>query len=144
LPIAQILTCEFQASELSSSERASSVPALLSKLAIHRPKFLCLVGTSNWDVVRKALLQMSTGPSKASGSTSRASVGLQPFKICYPPIAGPAGDTSADISETLLFVVPSTSGRVVHYQVRILPSLSYFLVIYYYISSPIKSSSSLS
>ncbi|KAG1731613.1 uracil-DNA glycosylase-like protein [Suillus paluster] len=111
-----------EASELSSSERVSSVPILLNKLALHRPRFLCLVGKSNWEVVQKALVQMSTGPSKASRSsgTSKASrasannTGLQPFKLCYPAIAGPS--TSANISETLLFVVSSTSGRVVQYK----------------------------
>ncbi|OJA10740.1 hypothetical protein AZE42_07270 [Rhizopogon vesiculosus] len=102
-----------EASELSSSERISSVPVLLAKLALHRPRFLCLVGTSNWDVVRKALLSMSTGPSSRAATKN---VGLQPFKICYPPMAGPSSDTSADTNETLLFVVPSTSGRVVQYQ----------------------------
>ncbi|KAG2138509.1 DNA glycosylase [Suillus clintonianus] len=120
-----------EASELSSSERASSVPVLLSKLALHRPRFLCLVGISNWEIVEEALLQMSTGPSKASvppkasktSKTSRASqaspknnIGLQPFKLCYSAIAGPASDNSANISETLIFVVPSTSGLVVQYQ----------------------------
>ncbi|OAX34162.1 DNA glycosylase [Rhizopogon vinicolor AM-OR11-026] len=102
-----------EASELSSSERISSVPVLLAKLALHRPRFLCLVGTSNWDVVRKALLSMSTGPSSRAATKN---IGLQPFKICYPPMAGPSSDTSADTNETLLFVVPSTSGRVVQYQ----------------------------
>ncbi|KAG1815018.1 uracil-DNA glycosylase-like protein, partial [Suillus subaureus] len=112
-----------EASELSSSERVSSVPILLSKLALHRPRFLCLVGISNWEILQKALLQMSwtTGPSKASGSpgTSKASqasaknIGLQPFKLRY---SGPVSDTSANISETLLFVVPSTSGLVTQYQ----------------------------
>lgn len=113
-----------EASELSSSERASSVPILLSKLALHRPRFLCLVGISNWEILQKALLQMTTGPYKASGSpvASKASralaknVGLQPFKLCYSTIAGPVSDTSAKISETLLFVVPSTSGLVTQYQ----------------------------
>lgn len=113
-----------EASELSCSERVSSVPILLGKLALHRPRFLCLVGISNWEILQKALLQMTTGPSKASGSSgaskaSRASeknVGLQPFKLCYPAIADPVSDTSSNISETLLFVVPSTSGLVTQYQ----------------------------
>lgn len=118
-----ILTHESQASELSSSERDSSVPILLSKLALHRPKFLCLVGTSNWDAVRKAFLQMLTGSSKASRSTKVNNIGLQSFKICYPPVAALTSDASPDINETLLFVVPSTSGRVVHYQVRISSSV---------------------
>ncbi|KAG1730319.1 uracil-DNA glycosylase-like protein [Suillus lakei] len=110
-----------EASELSSSERASSVPILLSKLALHRPRFLCLVGISNWEILEKALLQMSTGSSKASkpSKASRASaknVGLQPFKLCYSVIANSLSDTSANISETLVFVVPSTSGLVTQYQ----------------------------
>ncbi|KAG2058274.1 DNA glycosylase [Suillus hirtellus] len=113
-----------EASELSCSERISSVPILLSKLALHRPRFLCLVGISNWEILQKALLQMTTGPFKASGSpgaskASRASeknVGLQPFKLCYPTFADPVSDISSNISETLLFVVPSTSGLVTQYQ----------------------------
>lgn len=114
-----------EASELSSSERASSVPILLSKLALHRPRFLCLVGISNWEILQKALLQMTTGPYKASGSpgVSKASralaknnIGLQPFKLCYSAIAGPVSGTSVNRSETLLFVVPSTSGLVTRYQ----------------------------
>lgn len=112
-----------EAAELSSSERVSSVPILLNKLALQRPRFLCLVGISNWEILQKALLQMTqtTGPSKASGppgasKTSQASsknIGLQPFKLCY---SDPVSDTSANISETLLFVVPSTSGLVTQYQ----------------------------
>ncbi|KAG2140858.1 uracil-DNA glycosylase-like protein [Suillus cothurnatus] len=115
-----------EASELSSSERASSVPILLGKLALHRPRFLCLVGISNWEILHKALLQMTrtTGPSKTSESpgaskASKASaknIGLQPFKLRY---SGPVSDTSVNINETLLFVVPSTSGLVTQYQVRI-------------------------
>ncbi|KAG2152632.1 DNA glycosylase [Suillus bovinus] len=113
-----------EASELSSSERVSSVPILLNKLALHRPRFLCLVGISNWEILQKVLLQMTTGPSKASGSpgTSKApqasakNIGLQPFKLCYSTIADPLSDTSSNINETLLFVVPSTSGLVTQYQ----------------------------
>jgi TDG/mug DNA glycosylase family protein len=73
-------------------------------------------------------LQMLTGSSKASGSTKANSIGLQPFKICYPPVAALTSDSSPDINETLLFVVPSTSGRVVQYQVRISSSLSQLLL----------------
>lgn len=80
---------------------------------------------------------MTTGPQKASGSpgASKASqalaknVGLQPFKLCYSTIAGPVSDTSANISETLLFVVPSTSGLVTQYQVRIKTPLSQLFLI---------------
>ncbi|KAG1840815.1 uracil-DNA glycosylase-like protein [Suillus subalutaceus] len=104
-----------EAAELSSSERVSSVPILLNKLALHRPRFLCLVGISNWEILQKALLQMTqttASGSKASQAPAK-NIGLQPFKLCY---SGPVSDTSANISETLLFVVPSTSGLVTQYQ----------------------------
>jgi hypothetical protein len=110
LPSKETLTSDSQASELSPSERVSSVPFLLVKLVLHRPKFLCLIGTNSWEDVCADV----EWTSKASGFTSRAStknMGFKPFKICYPPGTGPVGGT-------LLFVV-NTSGRVVQYQVRI-------------------------
>jgi hypothetical protein len=66
----------------------------------------------------------TTGPSKTSESpgaskafkASAKNIGLQPFKLRY---SGPVSDTSTNVNETLLFVVPSTSGLVTQYQVRI-------------------------
>ncbi|KAI6003068.1 uracil-DNA glycosylase-like protein [Pisolithus albus] len=120
-----------EAAELSISEMKAAVPAFLKKVSRYRPRFVCFVGMGIWTVMRKALqqLQRSSGSSitgsqgqgggKARKDTKGAengskqekdSLGLQSYRLVHPAEAGKPA------SETFLFVVPSTSGRVVRYQ----------------------------
>jgi len=75
-----------------------SVPALLAKLAQHRPRVVCFVGKCIWLAVERALR-----PPRV-----KFVFGLQPCKVVHGMGA-----------ETLLFVVPCTSGRVVSHKVRV-------------------------
>ncbi|KAH7910968.1 uracil-DNA glycosylase-like protein [Hygrophoropsis aurantiaca] len=101
-----------EAAELSKVEMKAAVPVLLTKIAQYRPRFLCFVGMGIWEIVKSALVAMSLDASdEATGGTKKkkadkSSVGLQPFKLSY-------GNGQA---ETFIYVVPSTSGRVVQYQ----------------------------
>ncbi|KAH7882254.1 uracil-DNA glycosylase-like protein [Phlebopus sp. FC_14] len=112
-----------EASELSKSEMVASVPAFLEKIALHKPRFVCFVGMGIWDIVKTVLAKMhlsSTAPStnaKNKGKQEKrqpSQLGLQSYKLVYPSSEDTDGDVKA--SETLFFVVPSTSGRVVQYQ----------------------------
>ncbi|KAH7922912.1 DNA glycosylase [Leucogyrophana mollusca] len=105
-----------EAAELSKAEMKASVPTLLAKIARYRPRFLCFVGMGIWEIVKSALVELlsSTASTSAQGKRERTKkvkvaksvVGLQPFKL----VCGTAN------AETLIFVVPSTSGRVTQYQ----------------------------
>ncbi|KAI6122062.1 DNA glycosylase [Pisolithus sp. B1] len=122
-----------EAAELSISEMKAAVPAFLKKISHYRPRFVCFVGVGIWTVIQKALRQFqqscgsSTSGSQGQGSKERKarkgvkgaedgskqekdSLGLQPYKLVHP------AETGKPASETFLFVVPSTSGRVVRYQ----------------------------
>jgi uracil-DNA glycosylase len=84
-----------QAAELSPAEMRAAAPALLGKLAHHAPKLVVFVGKVNWTHVRHALAAFSAG---ALGKVSASAFGLQPAKLVHAR------------GETLLYVVPSTSG----------------------------------
>ncbi|KAI6106578.1 uracil-DNA glycosylase-like protein [Pisolithus croceorrhizus] len=122
-----------EAAELSISEMKAAIPAFLKKISRYRPRFVCFVGVGIWTVVQKALRQLqqsstsSTSGLQGQGSKGRKarkgvkgagdgskqgkdSLGLQPYKLVHPT------ETGKLASETFLFVVPSTSGRVVRYQ----------------------------
>jgi hypothetical protein len=77
----------------------SSAPALLAKLARYRPRLVVFVGKVNWTAVQHALRPLSAGALDKTKSV----FGLQPVKLAYPAEAERP-------SETLLYVVPSTSG----------------------------------
>ncbi|KIJ63103.1 hypothetical protein HYDPIDRAFT_113666 [Hydnomerulius pinastri MD-312] len=129
-----------KACELSKSEMIASVPAFLNKIARHRPRFVCFVGMMIWEIVKSSLAKMpdSSDTSRCSASTSsekpgaspkskelvserrairsagkgeeKGRVGLQAYKLVHPDAGAGA------VQETLFFVVPCTSGRVVKYQ----------------------------
>ncbi|KAI6122034.1 hypothetical protein F5141DRAFT_998944, partial [Pisolithus sp. B1] len=94
------------------------VPAFLSKISHYSPFFVCFVGVGIWTVIRKASQQLQRpSGSTTSGSQDRwpehkcarkNSLGLQSYKLLHP----------AKAARRLCFVVPSTSRRVVRYQVR--------------------------
>lgn len=123
----------------------ASVPVLLEKIGCLRPRFVCFIGMGIWVVVRNVLLKMAAPetaddaspnltPGKAAKRRSgkvvgkspkksgrKAGPGLQPFKLVTSSGSRDA-DNRGVKTETLIFVVPSTSGRVTSYQVRDLHS----------------------
>ncbi|KAI6025543.1 uracil-DNA glycosylase-like protein [Pisolithus marmoratus] len=143
-----------EAAETSISEMKAAVPVLLGKISRYRPRFVCFVGMGIWTVVRKALLRMQRSPgSSATGSQVEGNgeqkarkdlqgdergsqqekdyPGLQSYKLVHPAGAGKL------TSETFLFVVPSTSGRVVRYQVRkFSDKISYFSELHELLRKP--------
>ncbi|KZV82090.1 DNA glycosylase [Exidia glandulosa HHB12029] len=115
------------ATELSKADFHAGVPKLLAKLAFYRPRIVCLVGKCIWDrlyetfigwtragttstlcmealerrpVTISPILQPAT--KKGTKKMARFVYGLQPFRLVHSSIAG---------DETLIFVMPSTSGR---------------------------------
>lgn len=126
-----------QACELSRAEMIASVPAFLDKLARYRPGFVCFVGMIIWEIVRNSLAKLlQQGAVKRMERGKRREknqMGLQTYKLIHGNTRGrlrrhcldsftPMIYTHVHIAglpqETLLFVVPCTSGRVVQYQVR--------------------------
>ncbi|KAF9237755.1 uracil-DNA glycosylase-like protein [Melanogaster broomeanus] len=102
-----------QACELSRAEMMASVPTFFDKLARHRPRFVCFVGMMIWEIVKSALEKMlkeRKGKGRGKGKMGEKNqMGLQEYKLVYA--------NSEDQQETLFFVVPCTSGRVVQYQI---------------------------
>jgi len=110
--------------ELSRAEMVASVPTFLDKVRKWRPGMVCFVGRSMWLCVEKGL-QMLCEPSalsprpgtpkrpgkKGNKKNRNEGYGMQPYKIVHPSL-----DEHDAVEETLLFVVPSTSGRVVSHQ----------------------------
>ncbi|KAH9059791.1 uracil-DNA glycosylase-like protein [Lactarius vividus] len=118
--------------ELSAQEMASSVPALLAKIARFRPRVVCFIGKGIWLHVRETVpvssssphaMTMRGGPRPASKKAKALpapafAYGLQPFKATHDtmPRVRKSPPYSASVSETLFCVFPSTSGRVVSHQ----------------------------
>ncbi|KAI0312599.1 uracil-DNA glycosylase-like protein [Amylostereum chailletii] len=91
-----------EAAEIDKEEFLTAVPAFLAKVCARRPRIVCFVGKVVWDAVQRVF--------KASAPKAREARfiwGLQPHKLVH--------DTGC-VSETLFFVVPSTSARVVSHQ----------------------------
>lgn len=110
----------------------ASVPAFLDKLARHRPRFVCFVGMMIWEIVRNSLaklLQQGSAKREKGKKREKSPMGLQAYKLVYENTIGmwiyhandlysyPCDYVVGLPQETLLFVVPCTSGRVVQYQV---------------------------
>ncbi|KAI8821157.1 uracil-DNA glycosylase-like protein [Fimicolochytrium jonesii] len=122
---------------LQKSEYSAGVPPIVAKLVTHRPRVVCFVGVkvfeAFWEGVQGACRETEADGSAINRRPLPASrkfqLGLQPKSIHYAPrrrptpVDGPAErDTDSkdettikEEEETLLFVMPSTSGRVVHY-----------------------------
>ena len=102
-----------QAAELSNKELAAGVPSLLRKVARYRPRILTLVGKVIWDALERGFKDMGVPVPKRTGKAAcKVQYDIQPFKVIHPP-----GD-GHEVSETLFFVLPSSSARVVAFQVR--------------------------
>lgn len=97
-----------EASELTPSEMRDSVPLLLSKITHHKPKIVCFVGVGIAEII-SSYLALKKGNAKGKGK--RKGPGMLPFKLVYER----EGEEPCRVSETLLYAVSSTSGRVVAY-----------------------------
>ena len=116
----------------------NGVPSLLAKIALYQPRVVCFVGKQIGEVFLKTATSglPSTPPptitesvlvekdSSAKTRTVRVKktkpggyqIGFQPYKVVHP-----AGSM---IKETLFFIMPSSSARVIGYQVCLtVPSL---------------------
>ncbi|KZV62720.1 DNA glycosylase [Peniophora sp. CONT] len=104
-----------EAGELSRAEIEASVQALMDKLTQYRPRVVCFVGKLIWDAVVRVLNKQVADkpppvPKKGEGAKALGPFvydRLQPYKLVH---------TTGLVNETLFFVVPSTSGRVVSHQ----------------------------
>jgi len=117
-------------SELSPSEMVASVPSFMVKVARYRPRIVCFVGMGIWRIVEKTIAKTASpsvsgreiktpGPPKGkSKKPDVANVGLQPYKLVYDVEPSEQIDQNSSVRETLFFVVPSTSGRVVSHQLQ--------------------------
>ncbi|THH20307.1 hypothetical protein EW146_g1012 [Bondarzewia mesenterica] len=129
-----------EAAEISPAEMIASAPTLLAKIASLRPRFVCFIGMVIWKVAERAIktslkpvetkllqdekvtsmVDGKIGAENASSSSTPSpkkkvpsSVGLQPYKLVY----NSESSTKPNVNlETLFFVSPSTSGRVVQFQ----------------------------
>ncbi|KAH9171552.1 uracil-DNA glycosylase-like protein, partial [Lactarius sanguifluus] len=100
--------------ELSAQEMASSVPALLTKIARFRPRVVCFIGKGIWLHVERALKLKGDATGNKTLPTPAFAYGLQPFKAVHDTM--PHVRNSSIVGETLFCVFPSTSGRVVSHQ----------------------------
>ena len=91
----------------------ASVPSLLRKVARYRPRILTLVGKVVWDALERGIKDMGVPVPKRTGKAAcKVQYDIQPFKVVHPSRDG------HEVFETLFFVVPSSSARVVAFQVR--------------------------
>ena len=95
-----------QAHELSKQEMAEGVSSLLSKITTYRPRSVCFVGMEIGQIVErglKARLGLNIGPKSAKKNTS-----FLQYKVVHSQDS--EDSSSKSVSETLFFVIPSTSG----------------------------------
>jgi thymine-DNA glycosylase len=121
----------------------NGVPILLAKIALYQPRIVCFVGKQIGEVFLKeacgltgttlsdvpsasSVLQVTLEEGTSSGRSRKNTVrkttaktrkaakptfkwGFQPFKAVHP--------NSSPVKETLFFIMPSSSARVIGYQV---------------------------
>ncbi|KAF9052468.1 DNA glycosylase [Hymenopellis radicata] len=92
--------------ELAKAELKAGVSPFLAKIQSYQPRIVAFVGLDISKTVRDAVL-----PSQKS---TPVKPGILPFKIQHSVSEG--SSSSAPVSETLFFAMPSSSGLVVQYQ----------------------------
>ncbi|GAA5915448.1 hypothetical protein JCM8208_000717 [Rhodotorula glutinis] len=107
-------------SEISGQEMAARVPGLLRKVVRYKPKILAFVGMKICEVVLRYLHNLPRPPASSSSSTS-ASPGrrkaMPKVKIGLQPVVLLLGDNGVEAPRRVyLWCLPSTSARVVEYQ----------------------------
>ncbi|BGP35187.1 uracil DNA N-glycosylase Thp1 [Rhodotorula toruloides] len=117
-------------SEISNDEMKERVPFLLEKVVRCKPRILAFVGMKICEVVMRYLHNLpkpeaSTSTSSPSSSPSKGrrkampkvKIGLQAATISYTPDIKPEErGTDAARQKTFIWCLPSTSARVVEYQ----------------------------
>lgn len=135
-----------QAGELNTIEFTAGVPELLEKIARLRPRIVCFVGKGIWDAFeRTARIQIAQASSPTAApalSTPQVSEGGRTLPQKRERVSGVArnrkrattksefawdiqrykvvhsAESGGTVRETLFFVLPSTSGRVVSHQLN--------------------------
>ncbi|BGO95346.1 hypothetical protein NBRC10512_001810 [Rhodotorula toruloides] len=117
-------------SEISNDEMKERVPFLLQKVVRCKPRILAFVGMKICEVVMRYLhnlpkpeVSVSTSSPSSSPSKSRrkampkVKIGLQAATISYSPDIKPEDQgTDEARQKTFIWCLPSTSARVVEYQ----------------------------
>ncbi|KZT66634.1 DNA glycosylase [Daedalea quercina L-15889] len=98
-----------EAAELSKKELAAGVPSLLRKIAEYRPRIVALVGKVIWDAMERSMKDIGVTIAKKTGKTPFP-YDIQQYKVVHQLQDG------HEVSETLFFVLPSSSARVAAYQ----------------------------
>ncbi|BGP03294.1 hypothetical protein RTG_02607 [Rhodotorula toruloides ATCC 204091] len=117
-------------SEISNDEMKERVPFLLQKVVRYKPRILAFVGMKICEVVMRYLhnlpktevVSASSSPSSSPSKGRRKAmpkvkIGLQAATISYPPDVKPEdGGAEEARQKTFIWCLPSTSARVVEYQ----------------------------
>ncbi|GAA5878026.1 hypothetical protein JCM16303_002822 [Sporobolomyces ruberrimus] len=114
-------------SELSIEEMRACVPALLRKIVTNRPKIVAFVGMKICEIVFRHLHMLPTPSTSCESSLSpnkkkrkpampKIKLGLQPVMISLPARIGTEGVENEERRRILFWCLPSTSARVVTYQ----------------------------
>ncbi|CAG8728062.1 1474_t:CDS:2, partial [Dentiscutata heterogama] len=90
--------------DLSTIELRDGIPSLLQKVKFYKPKILCFIGKCAFDAFEYTI--QSNGIKKKSKN-----FGLQSYQIFWND-----DDYERKDDYTKVFVIPSTSARVKHYQ----------------------------
>ncbi|KAI0344298.1 DNA glycosylase [Trametopsis cervina] len=118
--------------ELSKADLLAGVPVLLTKIRTHKPGVICFVGKQIGEVfcteggrlgaltevhkLSEECSKSSTTQTKQKGKAKKKPFewGIQPLKIVHA--SKMSGSSIPSPSETLIFIMPSTSARVAGYQ----------------------------
>ncbi|KAH9830082.1 uracil-DNA glycosylase-like protein [Rhodofomes roseus] len=91
------------AAELSKKELAAGVPSLVRKIARYRPRIIALVGKLIWDAIERGMKDLGVTVVRSGKAFL---YDIQPYKVVHPVQDG------HEVRETLFFVLPSSSARV--------------------------------
>ncbi|RHZ79312.1 hypothetical protein Glove_149g42 [Diversispora epigaea] len=116
--------------DLSPAELRNGIPSVIRKVKLYKPKFLCFIGKCGFDAFEKVYRTPNTEKSK--------NFGLQCLKIFWDGDDGDDDNMKDQIVKdekdekfvienqfTKIFLIPSTSARVKHYQKS--EKLKYFM-----------------
>ncbi|CAG8578024.1 16885_t:CDS:2, partial [Cetraspora pellucida] len=95
--------CTRSSADLSTIELRNGIPTLLQKVKFYKPKILCFIGKCAFDAFEYMI--QSNGTKKKFKN-----FGLQSYQIFWND------DYEEKNGYTKVFVIPSTSARVKHYQ----------------------------
>ncbi|KAI8807138.1 uracil-DNA glycosylase-like protein, partial [Cladochytrium replicatum] len=102
--------CTRSCDELTRTELVAGGRELLSKIKRATPRIVAFVGVEVYDSFLEAYSEAASNPAEARAKFKRTSLGSQKWRIQVKK------QNSSEIKVIRLFVMPSTSGRVVQYQ----------------------------